>query len=134
MTAVVSLVNGVLLNPLPARQDLDRVVYAWSENPERNRHEFPWSELNFLDHRARKQGLSALGAFVVDQRDHRRRRAAAGRGAWVSEDMFDVLGISCRAGRRFVAADMQPARRRRSSWVMTSPGRVSERRCASASR
>ena len=29
-------------------------------------------------------------------------------GAWVSEDMFDVLGISVARGRRFAAADMQP--------------------------
>ena len=71
-TAVFSLVNGILLDPLPGATDLDRVVYAWSAQPERNRHEFPWSELNFLDHRARKQGLSALGAHRLDQRNDRR--------------------------------------------------------------
>src|SRR5688500_13380662 len=60
-TAVFTLINGVLLDPLPLARDLDRLVYAWTANPERDRHEFPWSELNYLDHRARISGLEHLG-------------------------------------------------------------------------
>jgi len=108
MTAVMSLVNGVLLNPLPGAKDLDRVVFAYSENPERNRHEFPWSELNFVDHRARKQGLSAFGAFVPTSATIGGDVPQQVEGAWVSEDMFDVMGISVARGRPFTAADMQP--------------------------
>ena len=108
MTAVMSLVNGVLLNPLPGAKDLDRVVTAYSESPERNRHEFPWSELNFVDHRARKQGLSAFGAFVPTSATIGGDVPQQVEGAWVSEDMFDVLGISVARGRPFTAADMQP--------------------------
>ena len=63
-TAVFSLINGVLLDPLPRARDLDRVVFTWAANPQQNRHEYPWSELNFVDHRARKQGLSALAAIT----------------------------------------------------------------------
>ncbi len=108
MTAVMSLVNGVLLDPLPGATDLDRVVTAYSENPERNRHEFPWSELNFADHRARKQGLSALGAFVSTSATIGGDVPQQVEGAWVSEDMFEVLGISVARGRPFAATDMQP--------------------------
>ena len=107
-TAVFSLVNGILLDPLPGATDIDRVVYAWSAQPERNRHEFPWSELNFLDHRARKQGFSALGAIVSTSATIGGDVPQQVGGAWVSEDMFDVLGVEPAQGRRFSAADMQP--------------------------
>lgn len=107
-TAVVSLIDGVLLDPLPRARDLDRVVYAHSANPEHHRHEFPWSELNFLDHRGRKQGLSALGAFTGTSATIGGEVPQQVTGAWVSEDMFDVLGIAPARGRRFAASDMQP--------------------------
>jgi hypothetical protein len=107
-TAVFSLVNGILLDPLPGATDIDRVVYAWSAQPERNRHEFPWSELNFLDHRARKQGFSALGAIVSTSATIGGEVPQQVGGAWVSEDMFDVLGVEPAQGRRFSSADMQP--------------------------
>jgi putative ABC transport system permease protein len=107
-TAVFTLVNGVLLDPLPGARDLDRLVYVWTAHPERDRHEFPWSELNYLDHRARIQGLSHLGVIIDTS-------AAIGgdvpqqvTGAWVSEDIFDVLGVYPARGRKFDAADMQP--------------------------
>ncbi len=108
MTAVVSLVNGVLLDPLPGARDLDRVVSAYNESPERNRFEYPWSELNFADHRTRAQGLSAFGAFVSTSATIGGVEPQQVEGAWVSEDMFAVLGISVARGRPFVAADMQP--------------------------
>src|SRR5204862_4667403 len=54
-TAVVSLINGVLLDPLPGARNISGVIYAYNDSAERTRHEFPWSELNFLDHRARIQ-------------------------------------------------------------------------------
>ena len=107
-TAVFSLVDGILLDPLPGVTEPDRVVYAWSAQPERNRHEFPWSELNFLDHRARKQGLAALGAIVSTSAAIGGDAPQQVSGAWVSEDMFDVLGVEPAQGRRFSADDMQP--------------------------
>jgi putative ABC transport system permease protein len=108
MTAVMTLINGVLLNPLPGAKDLDRLVVAYSENVERQRFEFPWGELNFLDHRARKQGLSAFGAFIETSATIGGEVPQQVAGAWVSEDMFDVLGVSVARGRPFTAADMQP--------------------------
>jgi putative ABC transport system permease protein len=107
-TAVFSLVHGVLLDPLPGARGLDRVVFAWASNPERDRHELPWSELNFVDHRDRRQGLAALGAMVPTSATFGGDAPQQVEGAWTSEDMFDVLGIDAAQGRRFTAADMQP--------------------------
>ena len=108
LAAVMTLVNGVLLDPLPGATNLDRVVFAYSESPERNRFEFPWSELNFADHRARRQGLSAFGAFTSTSATFGGEVPQQIEGAWVSEDMFDVLGVTVSLGRRFAPSDMQP--------------------------
>ena len=107
-TAVFTLVNGVLLNPLPQARDLDRIVYAWTANPERDRHEFPWSELNYLDHRDRIQGLQHFGVIIDTTATIGGDVPQQVAGAWVSEDMFDVLGVYPVRGRKFEAADMQP--------------------------
>jgi putative ABC transport system permease protein len=107
-TAVFTLVTGVLLDPLPQARDLDRLVYVWTANPERDRHEFPWSELNYLDHRARIKGLSHFGVIIDTSATIGGEVPQQVAGAWVSEDMFDVLGVSPARGRRFDAADMQP--------------------------
>ena len=107
-TAVFSLVYGVLLDPLPKARDLDRVVFTWAANPQQNRHEFPWSELNFVDHRSRKRGLTALGAITGTSATIGGTAPQQVNGAWVSADMFDVLGIGTSRGRRFSEEDMQP--------------------------
>ena len=107
-TAVFSIFNGVLLDPLPLARDLDRVIAAATANPERNRYGFPWSELNFLDHRERKTGLAHLGAFVDTSVTVGGEVPQQVLGAWISEDMFDVLGVYPVRGRKFEAADVQP--------------------------
>lgn len=107
-TAVFSLINGILLDPMPGVQRLDRIVFAWTANPAQNRHEFPWSELNFADHRARKGGLAALGAFTGTAATIGGDVPQQVQGAWVSEDMFDVLGVAPARGRRFTSGDMVP--------------------------
>ena len=107
-TAVFSIFNGVLLDPLPLARDLDRVISASNANPERNRYGFPWSELNFLDHRERKTGLVHLGAIVDTSVTIGGDVPQQVLGAWASEDMFDVLGVYPARGRRFEATDMRP--------------------------
>ena len=107
-TAVFSLINGVLLDPMPKARELDRVVFAWTANPQQNRHEFPWSELNFVDHRSRKQGLSSLAALTGTSATIGGTVPQQVNGAWVSSDIFDVLGIAPARGRRFIEEDMQP--------------------------
>lgn len=107
-TAVFSIFNGVLLDPLPLARDLDRVIYATTANPERNRYGFPWSELNFLDHRERKTGLAHLGAIIDTSATIGGDVPQQVLGAWASEDMFDVLGVYPARGRKFEAADMRP--------------------------
>ncbi len=96
-TAVFSVLQSVVLDPLPGA-NLERVVYAWITNPERNRREFPWSELNFLDHRERTRQLSSLAAFTATSATFGGETPQQVIGAWVSPDIFDRAGH--RAGAR----------------------------------
>lgn len=107
-TAVFTLVTNVMLDPLPGAIGLDRVIDAYAANPSLDRHQFPWAELNFIDHRERKQGLTALAAYAPTSATIGGESPQQVEGAWVSVDMFDVLGIAPAQGRRFVEADTQP--------------------------
>ena len=108
-TAVFALFTNVLRDPLPLARDLDRIVYTWTENPDRNRFRFPWSELNFVDHRERQAAaLAHFGAIVDTSATIGGEVPQQVTGAWVSEDMFDVLGVYPARGRRFDANDTRP--------------------------
>ena len=106
-TAVFSVINGVVLDPIPG-VDTDRLTYVWSANPERNRHEFPWSELNFSDHRERQRGFAALTAFTATSATFGGETPQQVIGAWVSVDMFRTLGVSPARGRVFEGRDTLP--------------------------
>lgn len=106
-TAVFSVLRSVVFDPLPGA-DVQRVVYVWATNQQRNLTEFPWSELNFLDHHERKRGLSALAAFTGTRATFGGETPQQLTGAWVSAEIFDVLGIGPARGRRFEPADMLP--------------------------
>jgi predicted permease len=106
-TAVFSVVRSVILDPLPG-SDVRQVVYVWATNPARNFNEFPWSELNFLDHRERQRGFSALAAYTGTRATFGGDTPQQLTGAWVSADIFDVLGVAPARGRRFEATDMLP--------------------------
>jgi putative ABC transport system permease protein len=106
-TAVFSILQRVVMDPIPG-VNVDRMIYAWAASPARNLHEFPWSELNFLDHRERRRGLSALAAFTGTRATFGGEVPQQITGAWVSSDIFGVLGIVPARGRSFDEADMQP--------------------------
>ncbi len=106
-TAVFSVLRSVVLDPLPGA-DVQRVVYVWATHPQRNLTEYPWSELNFLDQHERKRGLSALAAVTGTRATFGGDVPQQLTGAWVSTDIFDVLGIAPARGRRFEPADMLP--------------------------
>jgi predicted permease len=103
-TAVFSVINGVVLDPIPGVQ-VERLVYVWSANPEGNRHEFPWSELNFADHRERQRGFTGLAAFTGTSATFGGDPPQQVIGAWVSVDIFRTLGVTPARGRAFEDRD-----------------------------
>jgi putative ABC transport system permease protein len=105
-TAIFSVVNGVLLRPLPYR-NAERLVFLgeWS----RQIPEMSVSWPNFVDWRAQNHSFDAMGAFrsggyVLTGAGEPERLTARE----VSHEFFPALGVSPMAGRDFAEADDKP--------------------------
>ena len=114
-TAIFSIVNAVLLRPLPYK-DSDQLVRVLQQNPNAmevtERRSAAINQEHFLPWRARTQTLSHLAAF------ERQPMLLGGRaepvrlpGARVSAAMFPMLGASPEIGRGFDDADERPGGR-----------------------
>jgi putative ABC transport system permease protein len=101
-TAVFSLVDGVLLRPLPFREP-ERLVNIFESNAERGLAKEPISPVNFLDYRAADRVLEDAAAWwrpennLSDEVDAPIRVSSVE----VSENLFDVLGVQPMLGRGF---------------------------------
>ena len=109
-TTIFSVVEGVLLRPLPYR-DADRLVTLWQWSQAKGIDEPP-APANFFDWReaSRLVDLAAAIPFGLD---------LTGSGdpialdTWVvSERFFETLGVSPMLGRPFAADENQPGRSR----------------------
>jgi predicted permease len=99
-TAIFSVVNGVLLRPLPFR-DPDRIVNVWMSTKDEPRGNH--AAADFIDLQHGNQSLVALAGY----RSNLFSAAARGgepaqlEGEYVTIDFFDVLGVSAALGRTF---------------------------------
>ncbi len=106
-TAIFSVVNAVLLRPLPY-QDSDRIVTLWQEN-EKLRILEEVSPPDFLDWQERSRSFEAMALIQPYGLDY----AGDGepesfRASLVSEGFFQVLGVRPYAGRPFSAQEFRP--------------------------
>jgi predicted permease len=104
-TALFSVVNGVLLNPLPF-PDPDKLieVYAKTQSFEESSITYP----NFLDWQKNNHSFSALGAFRSDEYN----MTGVGEperlhGHMISADYFTALGIVPMLGRNILPEEDQ---------------------------
>ncbi len=100
-TAIFSVVNGVLLRPLPYREP-DRIVRVWQVN--KNGGDVQFSDPNFNDVRAETRTLASMAEFndlgtvsVTTTHDAVRAHVAAASSAF-----FSILGVHPLVGRAFV--------------------------------
>jgi len=115
-TAMFSVVNAILLKPLPYA-DADRLVLIWTADPARNIHEGSTSFLTLTDWRRDNHNLADL-AFWRERAGnitggHEPERVV---GALASANLFSVLGIAPVIGRTVTADD----ERRREAVVVLS--------------
>ena len=114
-TAMFSIVNGVLLRPLPF-QDPGRLVWLWHVPPAKSfpgMKTFPLSAANYLDWQKQnavfeRMALFSGGSFTLTS-GSRPERVFAAR---VEPDFFPVLGVRPKLGRTFVAEENQPGHKR----------------------
>ena len=107
-TAIFSVVNAVLLRPLPY-DHAERLVRLMSTNLERGTRDASHSFLNFVDYRAQSETCEAITAYndtseTLLEGDLPQRI----KGIRASVDFFRVLGVQPFRGRTFEAEDETP--------------------------
>jgi predicted permease len=104
-TAIFSVVNGVLLRPLPFANG-DRLVVLTQSQPSIGNTAMPFSPLELADYRARSKTLDAIAEFhdmwFILLGGSQPQRVATGV---VSSNFFSLLGVRPVAGRDFVESD-----------------------------
>lgn len=103
-TAIFSVVNELLLRPLPYR-DAERVVMLWEVTPE-GRHQNTTSRANFRSWRSQSTSFQYMAAFT-DQRLNLTENGEPEELSvqFGSTDLFKVLGVEPILGRTFLAED-----------------------------
>lgn len=104
-TAIFSVVNGVLLRPLPYAEP-ERLVSLWEVQTNQDHSQF--SPAEFLDYQDQNQSFSAMAAY----REMNFALTGAGEpeqlgGLIVSANFFSLLGVEPERGRIFQPEDGQ---------------------------
>jgi len=107
-TAIFSLVDGVLLRPLPY-EDPDQVMTLWESNPQLDVFQDRVSAGTYRDWQERSTSFASLGAygfetFVMGGVDESLRVS----GARISPSVFDVVGVRPTLGRAFREDEATP--------------------------
>jgi predicted permease len=112
-TAIFSVVNAVLLRPLPYR-DADRLVLVWSDLRARNVKDFPISPADLPDIRTggtlfeEFAGVTTFRQPLTEDNVEPEQVRVAG----VTPNIFSLLGVPVALGRSFVEEDGTPNQRR----------------------
>ncbi len=103
-TLIFTVVNGVILRPLPypAPERLVRVFEMTPRNPK-----FPISIFNYLEDKRESRTLQSIGLYTRDDlqlmHEDKAERLAAVR---ITDDFLPTLGVSPALGRNFLPSEM----------------------------
>jgi predicted permease len=109
--AIFSVVNAVLLQPLPYREP-HRLVHVWPDMRNRNVTRFPWAPADFHDLRTQATAFADVaalmtGRFVVVS-DNGQGDAEQVRTGSATPNLFRMLGARMALGSDFTDADGTP--------------------------
>lgn len=106
-TAIFSIVNAVLINPLPY-QEPDRLMQFWETNPLKNWTQATVAPANLFDWKAQNQSFTDIAAYIGSDKkgpgltglqltsgDEPERLS----GLYVTGNIFSVLGVNAMLGR-----------------------------------
>lgn len=116
-TAIFTVVDAVLLRPLPYR-DASKLVMVWDQLPKLGIERLPTSFGNYYDYLRTNKVFSSLAAFryvnfTVESGGNPERL----QGMAVSANLFGVLGVQPQIGRGFRDKDIRAAILSHSLWV-----------------
>ena len=101
-TAIFSVVNGVLLHPLPYR-DPEQIVTLWQTNTKEGVEKERVAQANFLDWRDQSRVFEEMALMEPYSRDYTGVGEPETIGTWlVSSGFFRVLGVNALVGRTFL--------------------------------
>ena len=111
-TAMFSVVNSVLLRPLPYT-DPERLVVVWNQYLANDFEELWLSEPEYLDYRERNTVFEDLAIWVTGGANLTGGGAPERvSGAMASPSLFRVLGVDAVLGRTFLESESEPGRGR----------------------
>jgi predicted permease len=109
--AIFSVVNAVLLRPLPYDSPA-RLVHIWEDLRTRNVEDFPWPPADFHDLRERATAFEAIGALFTFRQvvpaEGDTTEAEQIRFGLATPNLFSLLGAGVVRGRDFVEEDGTP--------------------------
>lgn len=107
-TAIFSVIDAVLLNPLPY-PNASRLVMIWEQNPERGWFHNIVSAADFVDWRKQNHVFTQMAAIEDVSYDiNGTGEPMEVQGEQVSADFFTVLGVRPLLGRTFTREEDQP--------------------------
>jgi putative ABC transport system permease protein len=108
-TAIFSVVNAVLLRPLPYANP-ERLVHVWSDLRNRDQRNFPQALGDLPDLREHGTSFDGLAAVQTGRIALTGENGEAEQvvGGFVTTNLFSVLGTRIAIGRDFVEADGAP--------------------------
>jgi putative ABC transport system permease protein len=107
-TMIFSVVNGVLLHPLPYR-DSERIMRVMVSNQQRGIADGPVSYLRYEDLRDRNRSFEKTAAFAFDNFNLTgQEQPEQLQGVRASASLFEVLGVNPARGRLFLPEEDRP--------------------------
>jgi putative ABC transport system permease protein len=108
-TAIFSVVNGVLLEPLPFPNP-HQLVFITSQFPALGFDQFPVDAAEYLEFRERNRSFQNVGAYVTGAVNIGAEGQPPARvvAAVATETLFPTLGVSPRMGRTFTREETLP--------------------------
>jgi putative ABC transport system permease protein len=113
-TTIFSVVNSVLLRPLPY-SDSERLVMVWQTFLKEGWPQVPVTTLDFADIKAQSHSFEEMAAAFFDKEDYSLTGAGEAEqisGMAVSANLFDMLGARPALGRNFLADEDAAGRAR----------------------
>ena len=109
-TAIFSVVNAILLRPLPYK-NFDRISMIWMSNPKLGVMEDWHSYPNYVDYKEQNQVFEDMAAFNTRSFN----LTGAGDpvrvvGVWNTASLFSVLGVDAALGSTFTEDEQEPGK------------------------
>jgi putative ABC transport system permease protein len=109
-TAIFSIVQGILLNPLPFHKPSE-LVMVYESNPAEGYPQFSTSPLNYLDWKKQNQVFQDMAAFASDSFSlSGNGEPERVEGVSIRAELIGLLGVSPALGRGFRSEEMEPGK------------------------